>query len=388
MPKYEDWEMIRPLGKGGQSEVFLVRSPSRVQERRKCLETLRELSGQGFNDSKAQRFAEATRDYGRTEKLSELGALKVYKPRAEGAEAESQALARLHIEISVLSQNRLGLPKLLASDETEKWIITEFFPTGTLELNIQRFKGNSIAALSSFRSLVETVWELHKDGLVHRDIKPANVFVTNDGNLILGDFGIAFLPSLPERLTFTNESVGPRDYMPPWAETEERLGEVTPQFDVYMLGKLLWCMVAGRLKLPREWHRRPDFDLSLKFRNDPHALVINKILDKCIQDERSKVLPTALELLQIVDGHLGVMRRGGQVLTDDVPRPCRVCGTGFYELGKNSSAQTVALHAGSATIPGNYDQSWRQSGVLYANTYVCSYCGNIQLFKPVPLGMQ
>lgn len=34
---------------------------------------------------------------------------------------------------------------------------------------------------------------------------------------------IALLPNLPERLTFTNESVGPRDYMPPWAETEERL---------------------------------------------------------------------------------------------------------------------------------------------------------------------
>jgi serine/threonine protein kinase len=276
----------------------------------------------------------------------------------------------------------------LAFDESEKWIVTEFFPQGTLEQHVLSFRGNSLPCLVAFRTLVETVSQLHKDGVVHRDIKPANVFIGSNGNLILGDFGIAFLPNLPERLTFTKESVGPRDYMPPWAETEERLEEVGGQFDVYMLGKLLWCMIAGRLKLPREWHRRPEFDLTLKFPNDPNIFAINKILDKCLQDDQGKVLPSALELMQVVDGHLGVMKRGGQMLTEDTPRPCRMCGKGFYQLPKNSSGfqtQVVALEAGSAVIKGSDSQSWRQGSPLFVEAYICDYCGNIELFKPMQL---
>ena len=45
--------------------------------------------------------------------------------------------------------------------------------------------------------------------------------------------GIVFLPDQPKRLTRTNESVGPHDYMPPWADVGGRLGDVHPNFDVY-----------------------------------------------------------------------------------------------------------------------------------------------------------
>jgi len=52
--------------------------------------------------------------------------------------------------------------------------------------------------------------------VVHRDIKPQNIFIGEQGELLLGDFGIVFLPNQAERLSFTGESVGPRDFMPPW----------------------------------------------------------------------------------------------------------------------------------------------------------------------------
>src|SRR5229473_2730954 len=98
------WEEVKPLGKGGQSEVFLVRNSVRIAERKKHLARLMELSGQGFNEVRAQQFTEATLGYGRDEHAYELGALKVYNPRAAGAAAEQQALDRLKIEIAVLSQ--------------------------------------------------------------------------------------------------------------------------------------------------------------------------------------------------------------------------------------------------------------------------------------------
>jgi serine/threonine protein kinase len=251
-------------------------------------------------------------------------------------------------------------------------IVTEYLPGGTLEDHILSYRGKPLPSLIAFRSLVETVAELHDDSIFHRDIKPANIFVVNDGSLILGDFGIAFLPNLPERLTFTNESVGPRNYMPAWAEAEERLEKVAGNFDVYELGTVLWCMIAGRLKLVREWYKRPEFDLTVKFRDDPQMHMINAILDKCLNEVPEKCLPRASELLPWVDAHLSVMRRGGQMLRDGVPRPCRVCGTGFYQ-----PTQTVGLPIYVSMEGGG----WRHEGAFNARLRICDYCGNVELFK-------
>jgi serine/threonine protein kinase len=378
-----DWEEVEPLGRGGQSEVFLVRNSERIAQRKKHLEKLKELAGQGFNDERAYQFAEAMMGYGREDKTCELGALKIYNPRAAGPDAEKQALERLRIEITVLGQNRPGLPRLLDSNEGARWIVTQYLPGGTLEDRVLTYKGNPLLCLTDFQPLVETVAALHKENVFHRDIKPANVFTGNKGNLILGDFGIAFLPDRPERLTFLNESVGPRHYMPPWAETEERLEDVGGNFDVYMLGKLLWCMAAGRLRLIREWHRRPEFDLTAKFPNDPHMHAINAILDKCLQDDPKKCLPVAGELLMVVNEHLSVMRRGGQMLSEGVPRPCRICGKGFYQPSgstQGSSAQTLALPL-SESVPGGGSASWRQEGPAFVQFLVCDYCRNVELFK-------
>lgn len=86
---------------------------------------------------------------------------------------------------------------------------------GTIEQQPDTFKGDARRVLKAFQFLVKTVVSLHEEGTVHRDIKPANIFIGDDGNLVLGDLGIAYLPSQPERLTVTDERVGSGDYMPP-----------------------------------------------------------------------------------------------------------------------------------------------------------------------------
>ena len=157
---------------------------------------------------------------------------------------------------------------------------------------------------------------LHKENIVHRDIKPQNIFLRDDGQLLLGDLGIVFLPDQSKRLTVTNESVGPHEYMPQWAALAERLETVEPNFDVYMLGKVLWCMVSGRPKLPREYHRRPGFNLAELFPRNPDMHLINSILDKCLVEEPDKCLSSAQHLLVLVDAALQIMEHGGQLLDD------------------------------------------------------------------------
>lgn len=376
---YGGWEQLRPLGSGGQSEVFLVRSPGRIAEREKYVAELMEQSEIGFSRDRARRFAEAAWGYARPDMPSELGALKVFKTREAGDEAEAQAVERLRGEIHVLKQNRPGLLKLLDSNEDKRWIVTEFYPNGTLENHLLSFKGNILLALTAIRSLVETAATLHNHGIVHRDIKPANVFFGNDPRLILGDFGIVYLPHLADRLTFTNERVGPRDYMPPWGDLGDRLEKVQPNFDVYMLGKLIWSMITGRLKLPREWHRKPEYNLAKMFATDPRMHMVNEILDKCIVEEPSNCLPSAKELLNLLDEVLGVIGRGGQPLTDGIPRPCRVCGKGFYHSeDENSSKRGLTVHHQLQRIANSREEF---ISIIRFQPLVCDVCGHTEFFK-------
>src|SRR5262249_8116937 len=153
-------------------------------------------------------------------------------------------------------------------------------------------------------------------------------------------------------------------------ETEERLEKVAGNFDVYELGKLLWCMVAGRLKLVREWYKRREFDLTVRFPNDPQMHMINAILDKCLDEVPEKCLPHAGELLPWVDAHLNVMRRGGQMLREGVPRPCRVCGQGFYQRAGGASGQVLGMGT-YVNLVGNPPGRRQDGGGLFATYFVC-----------------
>jgi translation initiation factor 2-alpha kinase 4 len=45
--------------------------------------------------------------------------------------------------------------------------------------------------LKVFCAIAQSLQYVHKNELIHRDIKPANIFITNESNIKLGDFGLA-----------------------------------------------------------------------------------------------------------------------------------------------------------------------------------------------------
>jgi serine/threonine protein kinase len=373
------WEQLGPLGEGGQSKVFLVRSPSRVQERRNAVQQILSSNpwspyvGGNPNEQveRIERLAANLLGYSRPDAAGDLGALKMFKIEKDGKEVET-ALGRLKNEVAVLRQNRPGLIKLLEANENERWVVTEYMPEGALDRRPGTYTGDSFGALVAFRSLVETVSGLHKDGYVHRDIKPANVFLASYDELALGDFGIVFIPDQQgERLTVTKERVGPRDYMPQWADLGDRLENVHTNFDVYMLGKLLWCMVSGRLKLPREYHNRPAYDIKVMFAKDPNMIAIDSIIKKCVVEEPDQCLESASELLQLVDEQLGVIQRGGEAPTDGFPRSCRICGRGQYR-----KAELEANVAGKPVV--NLSLAGKP---VEMSIFTCDVCHHVQFFQ-------
>ncbi|MFE0600401.1 serine/threonine-protein kinase [Streptomyces sp. NPDC058871] len=81
----------------------------------------------------------------------------------------------------------------------------------------------------------------HAVGVEHRDVKPANVLLSEDGRVVLGDFGIATVEG-STALTMAGEVVGSPEYLPP----ERALGRPSgPESDLWSLGVMLYATVEG-----------------------------------------------------------------------------------------------------------------------------------------------
>ncbi len=118
----------------------------------------------------------------------------------------------------------------------------------------------------------------HAAGFIHRDVKPSNLFVTNDGQLKLLDFGIAKRIDGVTALFEQDERVfGTPEYMAPEQATRERIDE---RADIYSLGAVIYELVTGRLP-----HRA----------GSPLALFAAKTSEKVIPAGKMVMLPRRLD---------------------------------------------------------------------------------------------
>jgi len=104
--------------------------------------------------------------------------------------------------------------------------------------------------ITNYRMDLFIAWEIckaldyaHRKDILHRDLKPSNVFLSTEGNVKVGDFGIAAFAGAPER-DYTMVNVKTVPYAAPEQWEDER---PTKETDVYQLGAALYHLFTKRL---------------------------------------------------------------------------------------------------------------------------------------------
>ncbi|MER5626522.1 protein kinase [Streptosporangium sp. NPDC002544] len=128
-------------------------------------------------------------------------------------------------------------------EDGSPWIIMELVQARSLEQVIEEegpLPPRLVAEIGA--DLLGALRAAHAQGVLHRDVKPGNVLITENGRVVLTDFGIAKAEG-DTSLTKTGMVIGSPGYTAPERARGEHNG---PESDLWSLGATLYFAVEGR----------------------------------------------------------------------------------------------------------------------------------------------
>jgi serine/threonine protein kinase len=247
---FGDFQIIEHLGQGGMGAVFKARQTS----------------------------------------LHRIIALKILKPFLSD---DDEYVARFHREaVAAAALNHPNLVQVYAAGETDgiHYIAMEYVQGESVLKRLDR-KGRiepaeAIAIGLHVASALGYAWQRAR--IIHRDIKPENVFLSDDGDVKLGDLGLAKSVEQSQTLTVTGASMGTPHYICP--EQAQGRREIDPRSDIYSLGCTLYHLLTGHtpyqadnaMALMTKHVTAPPADIQKAWPECPPALaaVITRMLQK------------------------------------------------------------------------------------------------------------
>ncbi|HEU5379058.1 MAG TPA: FHA domain-containing serine/threonine-protein kinase [Ktedonobacteraceae bacterium] len=265
-----DYEMVKKLGKGGVSDVYLVRNT----------------------------------------RTGQLAALKVLRP----SRTEVAQHARAQFLREIASTRELEHPHVVGyvdSGEIDDafYLLVEFCAGGTLSQLLEK-RGGTLPlgeAAPLLLGALEGLATIHRRGLIHRDIKPANILLADaQGTLTakIADMGLAksFIMAGFSNLTPPGFSSGTVPFMPREQLLDYRF--VRPVSDVWSIGATCYYLLTGAY--PREHHPgRSGWQVVLegqsvpiRKRNAQLPLSVAEVIDRSLQLNPADRYRDANEMLQ------------------------------------------------------------------------------------------
>jgi serine/threonine-protein kinase len=173
-----------------------------------------------------------------------LVALKVLHPDL-GAVLGTERFLR-EIETAARLQHPHILTVLDSGEAAARlWFTMPYVEGESLRDRLRREKQLPVdEAMRITREAAQALDYAHRHDVIHRDVKPENLLLTEDGNTLVADFGVArALASGEEALTQTGLAVGTPAYMSPEQASGAR--DLDARTDVYALATVLYEMLAG-----------------------------------------------------------------------------------------------------------------------------------------------
>lgn len=208
--KIGEYEVVRPLGRGGMGQVYLARHT----------------------------------------KLGREVALKVLALHRSG---DSRMRERFESEMRAIG--RLSHPNIVTAHDARDVdgtavLVTEYIDGFDLGQLVRRAGPLSIPdACEIVRQVAIALQYTHQQNFVHRDVKPSNVMLSRAGEVKLLDLGLARMqesdgqPGPGAEMTATGQALGTADYVAPEQVTNGR--DVDGRADIYSLGCTLFKLLTG-----------------------------------------------------------------------------------------------------------------------------------------------
>jgi Protein kinase domain len=159
---------------------------------------------------------------------------------AFGAPTEQKQFLREAQIVSQLSHpSIINLYDVGIEEGSVAYLVMEYVPGKTLQQTLSESPIPFARACAWGADLAGALHRAHRAGIIHGDVKPANILITEDGNVKLGDFGIARLST---QVSGSGRLLGTPAYLSP----EQIHGEAqNTRSDLFSLGIVLYQMVTG-----------------------------------------------------------------------------------------------------------------------------------------------
>ncbi len=346
------YRLIKPLGQGGMSVVWLAERDDGQIRRQVALKMPHAGPGQA------------------------LLAERLRRERDILASLEHRHIARLYD----VGTAPTGLP----------FMVLEYIEGLPLPVYCDEHHLNLYERLKLFLQVLSAVQYAHTKLVLHRDLKPSNILVNREGEVKLLDFGIAKLirdsetgPVAPStELTQHNGHVLTPDYAAP----EQIAGQpLTTASDVYALGVILFELLTGQrpYRLPRGTRGALEEAILAADARRPSQVW----LDADVQTHH----PTAVTVSDLAEHFRASPRRLSQLLRGDldviVATALQKQATRRYPTAE-AFAQDIQHHLAKEPIAAQPDSRWyRTRKYIQRHAWALSAVGAVVAALSVGLGL-
>ena len=218
------------------------------------------------------------------------------------------------------------------------FLVMAYLPGGTLKERI----GKPVPVQTALRYVIPIASALsyaHQRGVIHRDVKPSNILITDDGTVMLSDFGIAqVLEEATTQLTATGMGVGTPEYMAP----EQWQGQATAASDQYALGVVLYELLTGQ----KPYSAETPLAVALKVMSEPLPRPSELVPE--IQETVEKVLYKALA--RDPQDRYESMEAFKSALEDVIPKPGGVPAEEKTETINSATGETLGESSATPSL--------------------------------------